>query len=105
MARLHALWTLDGLDAHGEDFIDEVRFQTSEGVVRLRLVKPCVRCRIPDVDPATGERGDEPGATLASYRADDRIGGGVTFGMNAVIVEGVDCALRAGMSGQATLRL
>lgn len=105
MARFRPNLVLDGLDAHGEDFIDEVRFQTSEGVVRLRLVKPCVRCRIPDVDPATGERGDEPGATLASYRADDRIGGGVTFGMNAVIVEGVDCALRAGMSGQATLRL
>ena len=104
MARFRPNLVLDGLDAHGEDFIDEVRFQTSEGAVRLRLVKPCARCRIPDVDPATGERGAEPGATLASYRADDRIGGGVTFGMNAVIVEGIDCMLRRGLRAQATIR-
>ena len=25
-----------------------------EGPVRLKLVKPCARCTIPDVDPATG---------------------------------------------------
>ena len=28
----------------------------AEGPVRLKLVKPCVRCSIPDVDPATGDR-------------------------------------------------
>ena len=41
-----------------------------QGPVRLRLVKPCVRCTIPNVDPASGAAGHEPGDTLAGYRAD-----------------------------------
>jgi len=95
---------LDGLeDANGEDFIDELRFDTPEGPVVLKLVKPCVRCTIPSVDPATGEQGHEPGDTLAGYRADSRMRGGITFGMNAVIVEGVGRTLRVGMPGEATL--
>lgn len=95
---------LDGLeDANGEDFLDELRFDTPEGPVVLKLVKPCVRCTIPSVDPATGEQGHEPGDTLAGYRADSRMQGGITFGMNAVIVEGAGRLLRAGMPGEATL--
>jgi uncharacterized protein YcbX len=95
---------LDGLeDANGEDFIDELRFPTPEGPVVLKLVKPCVRCTIPSVDPASGEQGHEPGDTLAGYRADARMQGGITFGMNAVIVEGVGCRLGVGMPGEATL--
>jgi uncharacterized protein YcbX len=95
---------LDGLeDANGEDFIDELRFDTPEGPVVLKLVKPCVRCTIPSVDPATGEQGHEPSDTLAGYRADSRMQGGITFGMNAVIVEGIGRTLRAGMPGEATL--
>ena len=43
-----------------------------------------------------GGLGTEPGDTLASYRADARVDGGITFGMNAVIVEGIDCTLRVG---------
>lgn len=94
---------LDGLDANGEDFVDELRFATPEGAVTLKLVKPCVRCTIPSVDPATGVQGAEPGDTLAGYRADSRMQGGITFGMNAIIVEGVGRTLRAGMVGEATL--
>jgi uncharacterized protein len=60
------------------------------------LVKPCVRCNIPDVDPALGVAGNEPGDTLAAFRADPRMKGGLTFGMNAVLLGGVDCMLRAG---------
>ncbi|HEU4460763.1 MAG TPA: MOSC N-terminal beta barrel domain-containing protein [Methylibium sp.] len=92
-------------DAHGEDHVDELVFDTAEGPVRLKLVKPCARCPIPDVDPATGVF-DTPrtvSETLAGYRADARLGGAVTFGMNAVIVEGVERALRVGQTGRATL--
>ena len=32
----------------------------------------------------------EPSATLAGYRTDARMHGGITFGMNAVIVQGVE---------------
>jgi uncharacterized protein len=44
----------------------------------------------------------EPGDTLASYRADQRVGGAVTFGMNAVILDGVDRVLRPGLRGSAS---
>ena len=46
----------------------------------LRAAKPCARCAITTVDPATGERGPEPLKTLASFRrgAD----GDVLFGVN-----------------------
>lgn len=51
------------------------------GGVRLRLVKPCARCVVTTVDQATGVRGAEPLATLASYRT---VRGKVMFGQNAV---------------------
>ncbi len=96
---------IDGLDdAHAEDFIHEIVFETPEGEVRLRLVKPCTRCTIPDVDLRSGEQGHVVADTLAAYRADVRVGGGLTFGMNAVIVEGIDRALRVGLRGVASLR-
>ncbi|MEP7294559.1 MAG: MOSC N-terminal beta barrel domain-containing protein [Burkholderiales bacterium] len=104
MARFRPNLVLDGLDAHGEDALDEIAFDTPEGPVRLKLVKPCARCTIPDVDPATGEPGHAVGDALASYRADARMDGALTFGMNAVIVEGIERVLRTGLSGRATYR-
>ena len=104
MARFRPNLVLDGLDAHGEDALDEIVFDTGEGVVRLKLVKPCARCPIPDVDPLTGETGTAVRDTLAGYRADARMDGKITFGMNAVIVEGIERVLRVGMVGRATLR-
>ena len=95
------LW-LDGLQAHDEDQLDEVTIAAEGGPVRLKLVKPCARCSIPNVDPATGEVGHEPGDTLAGYRADARVHGAITFGMNAVILEGVDRVLRPGQVAQAS---
>jgi uncharacterized protein YcbX len=104
MERFRPNLVLDGLeDANGEDFIDELRFDTADGPVVLKLVKPCVRCTIPSVDPQTGEQGTEPGDTLTGYRADSRMQGGITFGMNAVILEGVGHTLAVGMPGEATL--
>jgi uncharacterized protein YcbX len=104
MARFRPNLVLSGLDAHGEDHLDEIRIDTPEGPVRLKLVKPCPRCPIPNVDPLTGEPGVEPGDTLSTYRADPRVDGAITFGMNAVIVEGIECGLRVGQSGRATYR-
>ena len=104
MARFRPNLVLDGLDAHGEDHLDELAFDTPEGPVRLRLVKPCPRCPIPNVDPDTGVPGSEPLDTLTGYRADPRVDGGIAFGMNAVIVEGVERALRVGQAGRASIR-
>ncbi|WP_207063145.1 MOSC domain-containing protein [Motiliproteus sp. SC1-56] len=51
------------------------------GEVVFSVVKPCERCRVTTVDPATGERGREPLKTLAAFR---RAGNQVLFGQNLV---------------------
>lgn len=101
MNRFRPNIVLDGLDAHGEDHLDALHFDTPEGAVVLKLVKPCSRCSIPDVDPGTATTGHAVTDTLAAYRADPRLGGALTFGMNAAIVQGGECRLRAGMPGTA----
>lgn len=104
MARFRPNLVIDGVESNGEDHLDEIAFDTPDGPVRLKLVKPCARCPIPDVDPATGEPGHAVGDTLLTYRADSRLDGAITFGMNAVIVEGVERPLRVGMTGEASYR-
>lgn len=94
---------LDGLAAWEEDHVDEIAITTPEGALRLKLVKPCVRCTIPGVDPATGVQGTEPGDTLAGFRADARMKGGITFGMNAIVLEGIEHTLRVGQTARITL--
>lgn len=103
MERFRPNLVLDGLEAYEEDHVDELAIATDDGPVRLKLVKPCVRCTIPDIDPATGERGHAVGDTLATYRANPRMKGGLTFGMNAVVVEGIDRVLRTGQDVEARL--
>jgi hypothetical protein len=93
---------LDGLEAYDEDHVDELRFDTGDAAVRLKLVKPCVRCSIPNVDPATGVPAPAVGEQLAAYRADPRMKGGITFGMNAIVQEGFERMLRVGAAGEAT---
>ncbi len=102
MNRFRPNLVLDGLAAWDEDSIDEITLATDEGPVLLRLVKPCTRCSIPNVDPATAATSHEPGDTLATFRADARMQGGITFGMNAVIVSGIERTLRPGQRGTAS---
>jgi uncharacterized protein len=104
MERFRPNLVISGVEAHDEDHLDELRFETDEGPVVLRLVKPCPRCPMPDVDPATAQTGHAVTDTLMTYRADPRVDGALTFGMNAVIVEGIDRALRVGMAGSASYR-
>ena len=87
---------LAGLQAHDEDRLHELRIATAEGEVVLRLVKPCPRCPIPNVDPATGKTSPEVLAALSSYRANALLGGAITFGLNCVIVQGAGATLRVG---------
>ena len=104
MQRFRPNLVLDGLEAFDEDHIDEITIQTGEGPVRLRLVKPCTRCSIPNVEPETPATGHEPGDTLATFRADARVDGGITFGMNAVVLEGFDRTLQVGQAATATYK-
>jgi len=104
MNRFRPNLVLDGLpDAHGEDFIDTLEIEADDGPVVLKLVKPCARCSIPDVDPVTAATGRAVAEVLQAYRADQRVNGGLTFGMNAVIVQGIDRMLRRGAAVRATL--
>ena len=102
--RFRANLVLDGLQAFEEDHIDELVLDTDDGPVRLKLVKPCSRCQIPNIDPATGVMGAEPGRTLAGFRSDARVGGAVTFGMNAIVLEGAERLLRVGQTARARLK-
>lgn len=102
MQRFRPNLVLDGIDAHDEDHIGLLEIDTPQGTVRIRLVKPCVRCSIPGVDPDSGEQGYAVTDTLASYRADARMDGAVTFGMNAIVLDGVGCELAAGQRCRAS---
>lgn len=102
MARFRPNLVLDGLpQPHDEDHIDTLEIAADDGPVTLRLVKPCTRCSIPDIDPATAEPGQVVARTLAGYRADARMGGAITFGMNAIVVSGAGAKLTRGAAVSA----
>jgi len=98
---------LGGLQAHDEDRLAELRFPVAAQAtgaapdeIWLQPVKPCARCSIPDVDPATGvEQGNAVASLLHSYRQDRRLLGAITFGMNAIVRQGVGLQLSEGLAG------
>ena len=102
MRRFRPNIVLDGIEAHDEDHIDLLEIDTPQGTVRLKLVKPCARCSIPGVDPDTGEQGFAVTDVLATYRADARVDGAVTFGMNAIVLGGVEHELAVGQNCRAS---
>lgn len=104
MQRFRPNIVIDGLeDAYGEDFIDTLTIESADGPVVVKLVKPCGRCTIPDVNPATAEQGHAVADTMRAYRANARIGGALSFGQNAVIVSGIGHRLRVGATVRAEL--
>ena len=98
MQRFRPNLVLSGLQAYDEDHLHEIEIGSGDSAVRLRLVKPCVRCAIADVDPQSALSSPEVCDTLAGYRADPRMQGGITFGINAVIVQGCEQTLRSGQA-------
>ena len=89
MERFRPNLVIDDVAPHDEDRVSELR---GAGFA-LRAVKPCPRCPIPSIDPATGERGDNPLDILAQYRgAPD----GVMFGQNMITVSGFGSTLTKG---------
>ena len=105
MERFRPNVVLAGLDAHDEDRVDLVRVDGgAEGDVHLQPVKPCARCPIPNIDPATAQIDPAVGDTLRTYRQDKRLNGAVTFGMNAIVRQGAGQLLRVGQRISADLR-
>ena len=89
---------------HDEDRVDVLLISTEQGKLMLKPVKPCVRCPIPNIDPVTALSSPEVGSALQSYRSDPRVGGAVTFGMNAVVLDGIEQTLKPGQLVTANYR-
>lgn len=81
-----------GIGAYEEDHAAAFDF----GGSTLKPVKPCSRCTIPSVDQATGMHGPDPLDILRGYRANPKVDGGITFGMNAIVTAGAGQLLRIG---------
>lgn len=70
-------------EPHTEDKI----LRMSAGSVEIGYSARSIRCAVPTVDQASGEkRGPEPTRTLASYRREPDYGGGVSFGLKAAVL-------------------
>ena len=83
MNRFRPNIVVEGLPAWDEDHVDTLGI----GEVKIKLVKPCVRCQVTTTDQASGVRlSDEPLNTLAKFRNNPDFGG-VTFGWNAVVIK------------------
>lgn len=86
----------NGLAPHDEDRLELLEIATDQGVVQLKPVKPCPRCPIPNIDPATASSSPKVGDMLQTYRQEPRLKGAVSFGMNAIVLQGNDHLLRVG---------
>jgi hypothetical protein len=77
MWRFRPNLVVSGAPPHAEDEWSALH----AGGVEFRVARPCERCSVICVDPAKGEREQEPLRTLATYRKRD---GKVLFGVNLV---------------------
>jgi uncharacterized protein YcbX len=95
---------LAGIESHDEDRVDVLHITTGEGEAELKPVKPCTRCPVPDIDPTTAVSSPEVGDMLRTYRADARVDGRITFGMNCIVLQGVEHMLKVGQAVGANYR-
>lgn len=86
---------LSGIEAHDEDRMAHLAI-AADSNVELVPCKPCPRCPIPNIDPATGSSSPQVNDTLQAYRTNAQMNGAITFGMNAIIRAGVGATLRVG---------
>ena len=103
MERFRPNIVLSGIEAHDEDRVAMFDVAADQPV-RLQPVKPCGRCPIPDIDPATAESDPAVSSTLRTYRSNELLGGALSFGMNLVIAAGVDQTLKVGQVVTASFR-
>ncbi len=99
MNRFRPNIVLDGLPAYAEDHLDTITI----GNITLRCVKPCTRCSVTTTDQDSTQVGLEPLRTLGEYRMDTRLDG-VTFGMNAVVIDGAGQAIARGAAAAVAYR-
>jgi uncharacterized protein YcbX len=107
MNRFRPNLVISGLEAYEEDYVGTFVIATDEAEVVIRPVKPCPRCPIPTINQALGRpdptQPNEPLDTLAEYRANSRLDGGLAFGQNAVLAGGIGAYLALGQTVTAEL--
>jgi len=99
MNRFRTNIAINDIGAFEEDFAETIKI----GGVVLKPVKPCARCTVPSVDQATGIVGPSPLDIMQYYRANDKVDGGLTFGMNLMLVEGEGQTVRVGQDVEISL--
>lgn len=99
MQRFRPNIVIGDVEAFEEDYAESFRVENAT----LKPVKPCPRCPIPSIDPATGEFGPDPLDILRTYRANPKVDGGITFGMNTILLEGEGQVLRIGQHVEVNL--
>lgn len=98
MERFRPNIVLGDIEAYEEDYLRELR----TGGVRIQVVKPCARCTVPGVDPATGVASTVVPDLLATYRGKPE---GVMFGVNAIVTAGSGATLAVGDRVELALAL
>ncbi len=78
MVRFRPNMVVEGCEPFAEDTWKKITAAGQE----FEIVKPCARCVVTTIDPLTGENGDEPLRTLATYRKTPQ--GKVLFGQNVI---------------------
>lgn len=104
MDRFRPNIVLKGIDAQDEDRVAVLHVGTAEGEAQLQCAKPCPRCPIPDIDQATAVSSPEVGDTMRAYRQNARVDGAITFGINCIVLKGVEYTLKVGQTVGADYR-
>lgn len=99
MNRFRPNVVVSGIEAFEEDYAESLAI----GEAVLKPVKPCARCSVPSIDQGSGVAGPDPLDILCSYRANAKVDGGITFGMNAIVLEGGGQTLRVGQEVEVQL--
>lgn len=77
MRRFRPNLVVTGCEPFAEDKWKKIRI---DGIT-FRIVKPCSRCVVPNIDPETAEKSAEPNRTLSSFRRRDNK---IFFGQNVI---------------------
>jgi uncharacterized protein YcbX len=105
MQRFRPNIVLAGVEAHDEDRLGAMTIATgADAAAVIEPVKPCARCPIPNIDPATALSKPAVNDALQGYRQDPRLNGAITFGMNAIVLQGDGQMLRVGQRVTASWR-
>jgi uncharacterized protein YcbX len=99
MNRFRPNLVFDDVGAFEEDYAALIQI----GDAALKPVKPCPRCIMPSIDQATGQLGPNPLDILQTYRANPRLNGAITFGINALLLKGNGQAVRVGQDVEFAL--